>query len=442
MNEADSADPRSHAGRRGSPWPRVTLLITCVLASLPAASWMATDASSAPAWTWLAACSGWTATGLLASSLFLIVRAPRLDAVFGGLARMYRYHHALGTTAFVVLLVHPLALAAAKLRGSPSAALALLWPTPESVRVLSGWAALLVLMAWIVATVASRMPYRAWLLLHKSSGVVLVLVAWHLMTVLRGRLADVSGIGLLLAGGLAYAHRLLSDDRADRGLRYRIVEVQRRAPGLVDLVLAPVAQALHYDAGQFVYLALLDSPSYRACGELHPYTPTSHPDDAVLRVSIKALGDCTRHIQEVAAGAEALVRGPFGGLFPSGPAQRSQVWVAGGIGVTGFVSRAAMLKPDEPPVDLVYAVPNPDSVYYLDALTELARTRPNLRVHTSYDDRDGLLNCARIVARVGSLANRDIVLAGPLAMVSALESGLRACGVRAAAIHTERGILQ
>ena len=66
-------------------------------------------------WRSVAIVSGWAGCGLLAASLLLMIREARLAAWLGGLESMYLWHHRLGVSAYLVLLVHPLALAAAVL---------------------------------------------------------------------------------------------------------------------------------------------------------------------------------------------------------------------------------------------------------------------------------------------------------------------------------------
>jgi predicted ferric reductase len=421
---------------------RSSLFVAVVLASMPSVLWLVA-ASEQAFWSALSATSAWVAVGSLAISMLLMVRLRWLDIAFGGLARMYRYHHAFGVAAFVAALIHPLALAARSLTsGSARTALQLLWPNPDAAPILSGWIALLTWMIWMISTVSVKLPYRAWRLMHRSGGVLFPLLAWHFAAVATAAPAWVFGVMLFAASMLGYVYRVGFEDRATHGRRYRIVEVTRRTPAVIELVLAPLADALRFESGQFVYVALLDSPNFRACGEMHPYTPTSDPSDPNLRLSIKASGDCTRHIQEVSVGAEAIVQGPFGGLFPERAAQHGQVWVGGGLGIAAFMSRAACLRAEDGVVDLVYAVPTSGAELYLEPLRNLERMHPNLRVHMSFDDRDGLLTCERITARVGSLAQRDIVIAGPPAMIHALEKSLHECGVPASSIHTERGVLQ
>ncbi|MDI3287425.1 ferric reductase-like transmembrane domain-containing protein [Polyangium sp. 15x6] len=419
---------------------RLPLLVATALAVTPTLTWACSAGADALTWHGFARFTGFAAAGLFAVSMLLMLRLTWLDRAFRGLGHVYQAHHALGVAGFLLLLVHPLALALGALRVEPAAALRLLWPDPSSKVVFSGWLALLLFLFFFVVTVAQRMPFRRWRRWHRAMGLSYGAMVWHLVTAYRGSVAAGLALGLVTLGVLGFAHRLLAEDPPWRGLRYRITSVRRRGPKVVDLVLEPLDKALRFEAGQFVYLAMRDSPDYRACGESHPYTLTGHPDDPRLRVSVKALGFCTRHVQDVTVGTEAVVQGPFGGLFPPKTQSRPQVWIGGGIGVTPFLGRASIIAADEPSIDIVYCAANEGAALYLEDLRAFARDRSNMRIHTIYEDTDGLPTISAIESRVGSLEGKEFMLAGPPAMIDALRRALRAHGVPASRIHAEEGM--
>ena len=421
--------------------PRIPALIATAIGMVPAFVWAFSAGERAFTWHGLGLFSGFAAAGLFAVSMLLMLRLPWLDRVFSGLGHVYQAHHALGLTAFLLLLVHPLAFALGALLVRPAGALPLLLPHPSSGVVFSGWVALLLFMTFFVVTVTPEMPFDLWRRLHRASGLAYVAMAVHLVAAWSGSLAAGLALGLVVAGVLGYAHRLLAEDPPSRGLRHRIADVHHRGANVVDLVLDPMGDPLRFEAGQFVYLAMQSSPTYRACGELHPYTLTGRPGDPRLHLSIKALGDCTGHILDVTVGTEALVRGPFGGMFPARAQRHPQVWIGGGIGVTPFLGRASTVAAAGPPIDIVYAAANERAALYLEELRTLARERSNLHVHTIFEDSDGLPTVEGIESRAGSLHGKEVMLAGPPAMVRALRRELRAHGVPASHIHSEEGVL-
>ena len=416
-------------------------ILAGMVGAIPALFWAVSGANVALSWWALAVAAGFCAAGLYAVSMLLMLRIPWLDQTFGGLGRVFQVHHVVGLVGFLLMLLHPLALALGALQSRPVLAFGLLWPDPSSAVVFSGWIALLLFSVFFVLTVERRVPFGLWRWLHRASALAYGVMVWHLVAAWSGSLASWVGMALVIIGAASYAHRLLVEDSSRRGLPYRVVEVQHRGPDIVDIVLEPLGKSLHFSAGQFVYLGLQDSTSYRACGELNPYTLTGHPADPRLHLSIKAMGDCTRHIQELTPGVDALIRGPFGSLFPARADAQPQVWIAGGMGVTPFLSRAATISPGSS-IDIIYAAPSESSARYLEDLRGLTRDRPDTRLHTIFEDSAGLPNVDAIEARVGSLRDKHFMLAGPLAMVTALDRELRSRGVPASHIHSEEGVLR
>ncbi|MDY6944694.1 MAG: ferric reductase-like transmembrane domain-containing protein, partial [Pseudomonadota bacterium] len=97
---------------------------------------------------------GWLAAGMLSSSLLLMVREPLIVRWFGGLDRMYRWHHAFGVWACGLVLAHPLVLAAAVLPTSASRAWHLLSPARWFPSNALGWAALFGLLIGIIVSLS------------------------------------------------------------------------------------------------------------------------------------------------------------------------------------------------------------------------------------------------------------------------------------------------
>jgi predicted ferric reductase len=89
-----------------------------------------------------------------------MLRETGLSCWLGGLERMYRWHHYVGMAAYVLLLAHPLALAADAWSGAPLLAWQTLSPFSQGWPVWLGWLSLLLLMLGLAATFATRIPYR------------------------------------------------------------------------------------------------------------------------------------------------------------------------------------------------------------------------------------------------------------------------------------------
>ncbi len=142
--------------------------------------------------------------------------------------------------------------------------------------------------------------------------------------------------------------------------------------------------------------------------EQHPFTISSgsHSD---LRFSIKASGDFTKALLAgVPVGSAARIEGPYG-AFDYRRGRPHQLWLAGGIGITPFLSMAEDLDA-ETDVLLVWSVRDEREAIYLErALSSLRRegeSQPgrafNLRPRPRGRERVGIRPRSRMTARSSS----------------------------------------
>ncbi|MER2626046.1 MAG: hypothetical protein ABTS22_19185 [Accumulibacter sp.] len=225
--------------------------------------------------------------------------------------------------------------------------------------------------------------------------------------------------------------------REDSGLAARPFLVQSATPvadEMVEITLKPLAEPIAVTAGQFVLVAFFAGPTFRGCGEFHPFTVSAIGADGQIRIGVKALGDCTRRLQGIEPGVPARVHGAFGTFLAERPAA-AQLWLAGGIGITPFL---ALLRagPLSQPTTLVYLHRSPADAAFLEELRVLADGDPQLSLQalatgSAPADLDSLLPVAP------ALAGIECYLCGPPAMIAAVRLSLRKRGVTPRHIHFE-----
>ena len=383
-------------------------------------------------WRAIAIITAWAGSGLLVGSLALMVREPRWSALMGGLDTMYRWHHRAGVAAYVSLLAHPLALAMAGWLESPETAWRSLAPWAQSWPVWLGWLGLLLLMTGLAATFERRLSYRRWRAFHLllAAGVVCGLA--HIF-VLLGEAGLLLLFMLLAVAALVW--RLLVSDLGLAAHPYRVTAVVRRADGMIEASLAPHAGAVAVAPGQFVLAAFGDGPTYRGCGEFHPFSVSGVGPDGAMSVSIKALGPCTRRIQNMEPGVQVRLQGPFGS-FLAGESRAPQLWIAGGVGITPFIAALRQGAVSQP-TTLIYLFRTEQDAAFLDELQTHARSDARFELLTeasgqSLPDFDGLLS------RVARIGERQVYICGPAGLLQAVTARLRRLGLPSASIHFER----
>jgi len=374
--------------------------------------------------------TGWLGCGLLLVSLLLMLREPRLAGWLGGLERMYRWHHLTGVMAYVLLLLHPLALAANNWPASRNLAWQTLSPVTESWPVWSGWLGLLLLMVGLATTFVPSIRYGVWRWLHALLGIGVVVGLVHL--ILLG--IDEPVLPVLAVAAVILGWRLLRGDLGLAARPYVVAAVRKLTGQAVEIELRPLADPLTVTSGQFVLVAFTDGPAYRGCGEFHPFTISAIDRDGALRLAVKALGDCTRRMQAIQPGVAARVIGGFGGLLGDVGAA-PQLWIAGGIGVTPFV---ALLNggPLRLPVRLLYLYRREDDATYLSELRAIAASDPQLTLQ-AIATGDDLPDLDHLLPAAGALSGVECYLCGPPGLVAALQRVLGVRGVAAQHIHFE-----
>ena len=115
--------------------------------------------------------AGLVGMAMLSIAFVLSSRARFLEDYFGGLDKMYRVHHRLGQTAFVLLLIHPVAHALRFIPERFDRALLFLFPTHEKLAVNLGAYAFWGLLPLMVLTLFVKIPYDN-LPIHFACGVV------------------------------------------------------------------------------------------------------------------------------------------------------------------------------------------------------------------------------------------------------------------------------
>lgn len=176
----------------------------------------------------------------------------------------------------------------------------------------------------------------------------------------------------------------------------------------------------------------------RKFAEYHPFTISSGTKDDNIRFTMKMLGNFTRRVRDhLTSGAEVLVEGPYGRFNPLKESNRKQVWIAGGIGITPFLSTLrSMNEKHDQKIDLFYCVREETEALYLEEMRDIASQFEGVNLHLMTSDTGGWLTADVIEEAIGEgVTQSSYYFCGPKPMLKALSAGLQAKGVKAKAIH-------
>jgi len=373
-------------------------------------------------------------TSALAMNLVLGARLRPVETFFGGLDRMYRVHRINGQLAYVLLLCHVALILASRATLSLTTALDLVGPG-AGWTVFAGVLAFVAFTISIALTLFVRLGHEVFVYVQRSFGFIFLLACYHVFTT-HGAKAQSPALNWYMAalatlGVAAFAYRSVLGNLLVRRHPYRVAAANRLDEFVTEVVMEPLASPLAFTPGQFVFvnfrsLAMSEELrpfelsmehqvfSFRA-GEVgnqfHPFSITSSPGERALMITVKAVGDYTRALRRLEVGAEAVVEGPYGSFSHQNVARDRQVWIAGGIGVTPFLSMARGLRDhDRLEVDFYYCVEREQEAHFFDELRAIAARRPGFRVAVVPRERDGLLSVERLAAEQPDLREADVLI--------------------------------
>jgi len=409
--------------KRIAPLLILVLLLTIVFQTYP---------HNMSLWRSIALISAWAGSSLLVASILLMMREPHIAHLLGGLENMYLWHHRSGMLAYILLLCHPLALALNNWTGSAQLAWQTLAPWTQAWPIWSGWASLILLMFGLSSTFVLSLPYRRWRWMHMSLGVGVLLGMIHLFIIV-GITQPV--LVLLTATILGLSWRLVASDLGIKAAPYLVTQVEHLASGLIETRLIPRAINLSVSPGQFVLSAFGDGPRFHGCGEYHPFTVSGIEKNGCLRLTIKALGPCSQHLQELEPGVQVRLQGPFG-TFLNQISYVPQLWIAGGIGITPFIA-ALRAGPCTQSTTLLYLFRNDNEAAFLDELNMLETTDHNFELLTSASDKE-MPDFPLLLGKISNIGEREVFMCGPQPMVDSLLPYLRQNNIPENSIHFEK----
>jgi ferredoxin-NADP reductase len=204
----------------------------------------------------------------------------------------------------------------------------------------------------------------------------------------------------------------------------------------------------HFRAGQAVTLTLLSPPITDSKGDRRTFSIASAPsaDDMVI-VSRMRESAFKRVLRTMPLGTTVRMRGPFG-KFVIAPNEKAIVMLAGGIGITPFLSmvRDALDVHDGRTVHLFYANRAVADAAFLQELRDAARHNLRFRfipaVSTAcdadlWDGELGSIDHAMLERHLTNWKDPAYYIAGPPGMVTALQRLLANIGVAPDRLHTD-----
>ena len=285
------------------------------------------------------------------------------------------------------------------------------------------------MIALVVIALFKKIPYHWFRKSHKIFPVIFLIAAFHGATAqLKERWLGSPGSFILMfvltIGVIAAVIALFRKIGASRKITAKISSIDLREGDILDLRLSTEGSAFDYWPGQYAFLKFAHDK------EPHPFSMASFDNQrSSLRFAIKGLGDFTSALSErLSVGQTVEVEGPYGEFDFNDGCDR-QVWIAGGIGITPFLSRLAYLAqhPERKPIDFWYSTRCARTEAFPQSLEQYCG-QAGVNFYHLDSTKQEYLALASIRHRAGDLTNTSIWFCGPEAFSDCLIKELKESG--------------
>lgn len=190
---------------------------------------------------------------------------------------------------------------------------------------------------------------------------------------------------------------------------------------------------LDYKPGQFLLLSF-----DKEFTDSHPFSITSIPEDPVIEVTVRTLGNFTQKMHSSPIGTPFWIRAAYG-AFTIDKVEGDLVFIAGGVGITPFLSicRSEAKKNMPKKITLFYCVRSHKDIPDKQVLDELSKNYENFKLVYIFSDEappgwtgpTGRISKEILAANVENINEKAVFICGPPPLVEFVKGALDELGV-------------
>jgi ferredoxin-NADP reductase len=205
-----------------------------------------------------------------------------------------------------------------------------------------------------------------------------------------------------------------------------------------------------FKAGQYVDLTVVDPPEMDSAGDTRAFSLASAPFEDQLVVATRMRDTAfKRFLKTAPLGTTMEIAGPMGSFTLHNNAAKPAVFLAGGIGITPFLSMLKQAAHDRlaHQLYLFYSNRRPEDAAFMDVLQDLRQSNPNYhfianmaemeKSQREWTGETGFINREMLARHLPALQGPIYYVAGPPAMVAAMRGILADASVDEDDIRTE-----
>ncbi|MGT2827226.1 ferredoxin reductase family protein [Streptococcus himalayensis] len=338
----------------------------------------------------------------LSLTFLLSTRAAFLEKLFHGIENMYFFHKIMATFSLLLLVFHNVAMGG-------------LWGSHLAAQ-LGNIAIYLFFSIILVAYLGKFLKYESWRMIHRLVYLAYIFGLLHAYMILGRVLLQPTFLGFVVGGfaliGLVSGFYIIFlYQRIGFKHKGTIKRIDKLNHDTLDIEIE-LDRPFDYDYGQFAFVKIFQKGLEKAP---HPFSISGGHGNTVY-FTVKTSGDHTQQMYDkLAVGTSVKIDRAYGHMkLDQGRSQH--IWIAGGIGITPFLSYIRETPTLKKPVDFYYAYTGAENAVHLDLLMDYQANNPLFKLHLLDSKVDGYLDFSN--HQIPS--NTTIFMCGPTPMMNAL----------------------
>jgi predicted ferric reductase len=388
--------------------------------------------------------AGLTGGYLLLVQVLLMSRVRWIDNAVSG-SRKSAWHRDLGAYVIGIISLHIVLItagyAATARTGVWHEAWTLLTTNQDMISAVVAFGLMVVLASVAVRAIRTRLPYGLWHGMHLGTYLILLFVYGHQFAdgqqFVLSHAARVYWASLYFAVIAAVVYgRVVTPLRLNLRHQLRVEAVVPETPGVTSIyVTGRRLDRFPAVAGQYIRWRFVTRDDW---WRSHPFSLSAAPNDAWLRLTVKATGDYSARSASLPVGTRVIVEAPAGEFTADHRRSAGALLIAAGSGIAPV---RALLETLPPGGTVLYRARTQQDLIFKAEIDKLATAR-RMRVHYIVGTRTepepaALITPDGLRRLVPDIVARDVYVCGPRGLGEDIQRALLELRVPTTQIHID-----